>query len=73
MNKKQFFKTLGKNIKQVRKSMNISLEELSKVTGIRKNYLIKIEKGNAPGFTTTKFLTIKAALNSNFDILFKNL
>lgn len=44
---KNTFKCLGLNIKNLREERNISIKELSKKTGIRKEYLEKIESGKA--------------------------
>ena len=38
---------LGNHIKSIRESKDISLKEISKITGIRENYLEKIEIGKA--------------------------
>ena len=44
------FVILGNNIKELREKYNLSLEELSVKSGIRKQYLQKIENGIAYGF-----------------------
>ena len=49
-NIRQKFKRLGKNIKELREKYEFSLDELSVKTGIRKQYLQKIESGIAYGF-----------------------
>lgn len=36
-----FLKTVGKNIRNLRNKRNMTIEELSKKTGIRKEYLKK--------------------------------
>ncbi len=59
---KKIFKILGQNIQKQRKKINITLDEFSERTKIRKSYLIKIEKGEAYGLTTTKFFKIAEAL-----------
>lgn len=41
------FKLLGMHIKRLREERNISLQELSEKTNIRKEYLNRIENGNA--------------------------
>ena len=40
---KTYFKKIGKNIRKLRESENITISELSEKTGIRKIYLQKIE------------------------------
>ena len=43
---KEVFTSLGLNIKNLREKQKVSLQELSLKTGIRKEYLEKIEKGS---------------------------
>lgn len=45
------FIKLGLRIKELRENQNTDLKELSAKTGIRKEYLAKIEKGIAYGVT----------------------
>lgn len=56
------FKILGQNIKSERLKKGITLHELSQKTGISKNYLVKIEKGEAYEISTLKFVAIALAL-----------
>jgi len=44
---KTYFKKIGKNIRKLRESENITISELSEKTRIRKIYLQKIENGVA--------------------------
>lgn len=46
---KQHLKNFGLHIKKLREEKRITILELSKKTGIRKEYLQKIEKGTAYG------------------------
>ena len=46
---KQNFKKLGQHIRKLREERKISLDEMSRETGIGKMYLQKIEKGTAYG------------------------
>ena len=46
-NSKDIFRILGENICNFRNERNMTIEELSNITGIRKEYLKKIEKGVA--------------------------
>ena len=56
---------LGQNIKQLRESKNMTLNELSQKTKISLNYLKKIESGNAYG---VKILTHLAKIASALDL-----
>jgi len=67
------FEKLGKNIQKYREEKGITLSTLSKKTGIRKEYLQKIEDGKAYGvllerhlFKIASALTIK--ISEMFDI-----
>ena len=55
-NVKVAFQKLGAHVKFLRTERNISLEELSKYTNIRKEYLKKIEDGNAYGVMIERHL-----------------
>ena len=46
---KEIFIKFGQNIQQLRKERNMTIQELSKLTGIRTQYLRKIESGKAYG------------------------
>lgn len=70
--KEKFLKQIGENIKRVREQKEKTLEEISKRTGIRKQYLIRIEKGIAYGFSTKHFLLISEALKVSPDIFLTN-
>lgn len=63
-NKYKIFKILGENIKSVRLAKNITIKILSERTGIRAEYIRKIENGKAYGITLTKHVFyIAKALN----------
>ena len=53
---KHEFKKLGLHIKKLREKRNVSIKELSKKTGIRKDYLNKIEDGSAYGVLIERHL-----------------
>ena len=57
---KEVFTSLGLNIKNLREKQKVSLQELSLKTGIRKEYLEKIEKGTAYGVLVEKHLFVIA-------------
>ncbi len=59
------FIQLGIHIRMLREKRQLSLKELSKITGIRKEYLSKIEQGNAYGILIERHL-LKIA--KSFDI-----
>ena len=56
---------IGKNIQELRKKSNMSVEEVSKITGIRVSYLEKIEKGEAYRLNTNHLSHIAKALGVN--------
>ena len=58
LTEEEFLKKFGENIREFREERNITIEELSVITGIRKEYLKKIEAGKAYG------------LNSNYIFIF---
>ncbi|MCR5261676.1 MAG: helix-turn-helix domain-containing protein [Candidatus Gastranaerophilales bacterium] len=66
-NIKKEFENLGKNLQKMRENKKISLSEMSDMTGIRKEYLRKIEKGIAYGVRFERHL-IKIADALNIDI-----
>ena len=53
---KQDFILLGKHIKKLREERNLTIEELSEKTGLRAQYLQKIEAGLAYGVMLEKHL-----------------
>jgi len=59
---KYFFKNLGENIKYYRETKGKTINEIANITGIRKEYLLKIEKGKAYGMTSTHLFLIAEAL-----------
>ena len=69
----QILRELGKNIRELREYNNMTLQELSKKTNIRKEYLQKIEDGKAYGLDTLKFLKIAEALETPAHILVKGI
>jgi cytoskeletal protein RodZ len=61
------FKKLGLHIKNLREDRNIKIDELSARTGIRKEYLEKIEKGLAFGVLIERHL-VKIAKTFNIEL-----
>lgn len=47
LKKEEFYRNFGENIRKFREERNMRIEELSVITGIRKEYLKKIEAGKA--------------------------
>lgn len=68
---KNFCRLLGKNIEKVRKKECMTLEELSKITEIKKEYLKKIENGTAYEMKLVKHTAkISSALKVKLSDLF---
>ena len=73
-NFKEHLILLGKHIQTIRKNKNISLQDLSKKTQIRIEYLKKIEKGEAYGVRIGRHiyniaLSLEVSLYELFDYL----
>lgn len=68
----KLFKNLGENVQEIRQSKNISIKEVSEKTGIREEYLKKIEKGEAFGITTSIIFVIADALSVKVSLLLKD-
>lgn len=67
----QKFKQFGLHVQKLREERNITIKKLAETTGIRKEYLHKIEKGTAYGVMLDKHLIkIARALNVTFYELF---
>ena len=49
METEEIFKIIGQNIRTIRESKGLSLKDISKLSGIRVEYLSKIENGKARG------------------------
>ena len=63
INKKKALRLLGTALQEVRNAKNISVPELSQITGIAQNKLEQVEQGNVDIEYTT-LLTIAKGLNS---------
>lgn len=69
---KQDFLLLGLYIKKLREERNLTIKDVSLKTGIRIQYLKKIENGTAYGVKIEKHLyKISKALSINFVEIFK--
>ena len=62
-NKKEIFIKFGQNMRAFRKERDMTILELSKITGIRTQYLKKIEAGNAYGMSSTCIFIFAKAFN----------
>ena len=47
LTEEEFFKKFGENIREFREERNMTLEDLSTITGIKAQYLKRIELGTA--------------------------
>ena len=71
MRKKLFFEFIGTRIKYYREKNGLTIDELASKSGLRKQYIEKIESGKAYGLSTTKFFKIAEALQTTASILVK--
>ena len=58
---KEIFIKFGQNIRALREERVITIQELSKLTGIRVQYLKKIEAGKAYGMSSSNILIFAKA------------
>jgi len=58
------FIQFGKNVQRIRLKRNLTLEEVSLKTGIKVNYLKRIEKGEAKGVSTKHLLLFMEAFQA---------
>lgn len=63
---------LGDNIRKVRKEKNISINKLSKLTGISLGYLSDLENNKATNPSIDKLTLIASALDVSVDLFFKD-
>jgi len=66
-------KKLGQNIRIAREERNITIKELSEKTGIRTEYLKKIENGEAVRIKIFKLYQIAHAMNMKTSMLVKDI
>lgn len=57
-------KVIGKEIKSLRESKSITVKQISHKTGIKENYLRKIENGEAANLSISQFFIIAEALKT---------
>jgi len=65
MNMKDFDLIIGKNLNNIRKQKNLSLDKVAKLTGVSKGMLAQIEKGISNPTITTLW-KIATGLNTSF-------
>ena len=68
---KDMFILIGKRVKEERELKGWSIEELSKITKIRKEYIKKIEAGIAYGLIFSKYTKLANAFNVHLADLVK--
>ncbi len=68
----RIYKIIGQKIRTIRKSKNLTLEELSFNIGMNYSFLARIETGKAVA-TIESFMRIAKGLNVDFFILFNNI
>ena len=68
---KKLYKITGENIKRIRQSKGMSLEEVSQKTGMNTQYLNKIEEGIAFRFNILQLKEIADLLNVYLEDLLK--
>jgi transcriptional regulator with XRE-family HTH domain len=59
---------LGDKLREVRQKMNLTMDELARMTGLSKNFIYKIEKGHQD-ISSGNLLTIAKTLNVSTDYL----
>lgn len=69
-NKLKLLTRVATNLKRIREEKNLTINELSKKTGINKNYLKKIEADNAPRLCLSKVMKTVSALDIDYKELF---
>jgi transcriptional regulator with XRE-family HTH domain len=63
---------LGDNIKKIRKDKNLSVNNLSKLSGVSLGYMSDLENNNAQNPTMDKLKAIATALNVEVEEFFKS-
>jgi len=63
LTEKELFRIFGKNIREFREEKNMTIEELSLITGIRVSYLKRIEKGLASKIKTSHIFIFAEAFH----------
>ena len=63
LTEEEFFKKFGENIREFREERNMTIEELSTITGIRTQYLKRIELGTARRLNTSHIFIFAEVFN----------
>ena len=72
MELEEYFELIGQNVTKIREYKKISIEELSKLSGIRVEYLSKIENAQAKGMLQSHLEFISKALKTELSELLKD-
>lgn len=67
---KQTLKKIGKNIRDVRKSKNLSQEKLAELVGVSRNYIGMIERAES-NIPTGRLIEVAFALNVHPKVFFE--
>ena len=63
LTEEEFFKKFGENIREFREERNMTIEDLSKITGLRTQYLKRIELGIARRLNAKHIFIFAEAFN----------
>lgn len=61
---------MGYKIKEMRKSLNMSQEELAEKSGVSRGTIVALESGGERTTTTKTLMALAAAMNTSVDRLF---
>lgn len=64
---------IGKRISQIRHKLGMSQEELAQISGVSKNFIGQIERGERPSPSISKIADISSALNITLSDLFRGI
>ena len=73
LTEEEFFKKFGENIRAFREERNMTLEDLSIITGIRAQYLKRIESGTAKRLKASHVFIFAEAFKIKLYEVVKNL
>ena len=71
--KEEFYRIFGQNIQEFRKERNMTIEELSQITGIKTQYLRRIKDGNAKRLKASHIFIFAKAFNLKPHEIVKNI
>lgn len=73
LTKEEFYRIFGENIREFREERNMTIKKLSIITGIRTEYLKRIELGNAKRLKASHIFIFADAFNLKPHEIVKNL